>query len=99
MSIVGNENCTEYAFGNKFNGHRFCKTCGVQVYIKVHGPPASFFEGWSDARKAAVKGRFEILPVRLRVLNEVEWDQLKVVRRDEGTEGFEVDWATSEEKE
>lgn len=59
--------------------------------MQIHGPPKAVFDSWPEARKKAVRGNFEILPVRVSILNDVEWDHLKVQRTDEGTEGYTVD--------
>jgi len=91
VTIVSEENCTEYVFGRKFTGHRFCKICGVPVYMKIHGPPKAIFDSWPEARRNAVKGNFEILPLRIHLLNDVEWSRLHVERSDEGTEGYAVE--------
>jgi hypothetical protein len=61
------------------------------MYMEVHGPPKAVFDTWSEARKEAVRGNFEIVPIRVGVLDGVEWDQLKVERTDEGTEGYTVE--------
>lgn len=61
------------------------------MYMQIHGPPKAVFDSWSDARREAVRGNLEILPIRVRVLNDVEWDRLKVERTDEGTHGYIVD--------
>jgi hypothetical protein len=81
----------EYLFGRKFTGHHFCKTCGVPVYMQIHGPPKAVFDSWPEVRKEAVRANFEKFPIRISVLNDVEWDRLKVERTDEGTEGYTVD--------
>jgi hypothetical protein len=78
-------------FGRKFTGHQFCKICGVQVYMKIYGPPKTVFESWPEARKQAVKGNFELLPIRVGVLNDAEWKQLKIERTHVGTQGYTVD--------
>ncbi|KAH8602125.1 Mss4-like protein [Bisporella sp. PMI_857] len=91
VSIVGEENTTDYLFGRKWGGNRFCKTCGVVVYSRLYGPPKEIFDSWSDARKAFARKNFELLPIRVRTLNDVEWDQLEIKRSDEGTEGYTVE--------
>jgi hypothetical protein len=91
VTIDGVENTTEYSFGRKFSGTRFCKICGVCVYTKIHGPPKALVDSWSEARQEMVRQKVEILPIRISVLNDVEWDQLKIERTDEGTEGYVID--------
>lgn len=58
--------------------------------MQIHGPPKAVFDSWPEARREAVRGNFEILPIRVSVLDDVEWDLLKVERTDEGTEGYAV---------
>ena len=90
VSIVGEENTTVYAFNRKFQGNYFCRTCGVQLYTIPWGPPKHIFDSWSEARKEAVRPNFELRPVRIGVLDDVEWEDLKIERGDEGTEGYTV---------
>jgi hypothetical protein len=59
--------------------------------VNIYGPPKAVFDSWLEARKEAVKGNFELLPVRVAILNNVEWDQLNVTRIDEGTGGYSVE--------
>jgi hypothetical protein len=63
----------------------------VPVYMQIHGPPKVIFDSWPEAKREAVRGNFEILPIRIAVLDGVEWDQLKIERTDEGTDGYTVD--------
>jgi hypothetical protein len=69
--------------------HPFCKVCGVQVYMHVYGP--KFKEEWSEETRKMVRGKCEIVPVRVAALEGVKWDELKVERSDEGTEGYVLD--------
>lgn len=78
-----------YRFDRGWVGHPFCKVCGVQVYMKVFGPPVK--ESWGEEMRKMVKEKCEIFPVRLAVLEGVEWGKMKVERSDEGTEGYVVD--------
>jgi hypothetical protein len=75
-----------YRFGKSYVGHPFCKTCGVQVYMHVFGPEVK--ESWSEEMRKMVREKCEIVPVRVAVLEGVEWSELKVERSDEGTEGY-----------
>jgi len=88
VTYGGTENITEYRFGRKFIGHCFCTMYGVQIYMKVHGPPKKVFERLPVARQEALRRNFEALPVRLAVLNDFEWDILKIEKSDVGTEGY-----------
>jgi hypothetical protein len=91
VTIVGEENTTSYQYGRKFCAHHFCKTCGVPLYMRIHGPPKEVMESWPEARKELVRKNCELLPVNLKVLNDVEWKDLKISRTDEGAVGYTVD--------
>jgi len=91
VTIVGEENTSVYAFGRKFQGNYFCKTCGVQLYTVPWGPPKEVFDSFSEARKEFVRPKLELRPIRISVLDDVEWDDLKIERSDEGTEGYTVE--------
>lgn len=81
---------TEYCFGRGFTGHQFCKICGVQVGMKLHGPPQSVVDSLPPEKQEIVKEKLAIVPIRVAVLDGVEWADLKVERTDEGTEGYVV---------
>ena len=89
VHITGAENTTMYRFAKGWVGHPFCKTCGVQVYMKVFGPEVK--ESWSDEMRTMVAAKCRIVPVRVAVLEGVERGSLKVERSDEGTEGYVID--------
>ncbi|KUJ18306.1 uncharacterized protein LY89DRAFT_717883 [Mollisia scopiformis] len=91
VTISGGENTTEYLFGRKFTGHCFCKICGVPLFMRLHGPPKELVDTWSEDKQNMVKEKLEIIPIRLAVLDDVNWDELKIERSDEGTEGYVVD--------
>lgn len=64
--------------GRKFQQHRFCSVCGVSVHIgKERLPEAS--AKWPDTMRSIW---LEILPVNLRILEGVDWDQIVVKRND-----------------
>ncbi|PWY79685.1 hypothetical protein BO70DRAFT_429881 [Aspergillus heteromorphus CBS 117.55] len=83
--ITGTENATEYLFGRKFTGHRFCARCGVQVYMHLHGPPKALVVKLPAEKQEMIRRNLEIVPVRVNVLDGVEWGEVKVERSDEGT--------------
>lgn len=58
--------------------------------MMIHGPPKAIFESLPEARRNALRGNFESLPLRVRLLDDVEWEQVKVARSDEGTSGYSV---------
>lgn len=48
-------------------------------------------ESWPEARKELVRKKCSLLPINLKVLNDVEWKELKIARTDEGTVGYTVE--------
>jgi hypothetical protein len=86
--LTGSDNTTMYTFGQRFNGHPFCKNCGVQVHQHLIGPPADQLANMSEARQQMVIQKLQIQPINSRVLHGVPWDDIKVERSDEGTEGY-----------
>ncbi|RAH65716.1 GFA family protein [Aspergillus aculeatinus CBS 121060] len=78
----------EYRFGRQFTGHRFCGVCGVQLYMHLHGPPAAVVTRLSPEKQELVRRNLDVVPVRVAVLEGVEWDEIRVEREDEGTEGY-----------
>ena len=83
VTPVGEENLTEYEFGKKFTGHRFRSVCGVPVFVKL-------YDIWFEERKEMVGAKLESLPLRVSVLDDVEWDELNVKRTDEAQGGYAV---------
>ncbi|KAL1967417.1 hypothetical protein VTN77DRAFT_3202 [Rasamsonia byssochlamydoides] len=66
VTILGTENSvTEYRLGRKFSGHRFCRTCGVPVYMKLYGPPQAFVDSLPPEKQRIVQSKREIVPVSL----------------------------------
>ncbi|PYI35840.1 hypothetical protein BP00DRAFT_442251 [Aspergillus indologenus CBS 114.80] len=78
----------EYRFGRQFTGHRFCGVCGVQLYMHLHGPPAAVVARLSPEKQELVRRNLDVVPVRVPVLDGVEWEAIRVEREDEGTEGY-----------
>lgn len=91
VTIVGEGNTTAYQFGRKFCAHHFCKTCGIPLYMRIYGPPKEVVEPWPDARKEFVGKQCALLPVNLKVFNDVEWRDLRIVKTNEGAAGYAVD--------
>jgi hypothetical protein len=91
VSITGHEKTQDYTFGRKFNGHPFCKVCGVHLFLNLYGPPEEVVRGWPQGRQDMVARMLDIRPVNVRVLEGVELAELEVVRCDEGTEGYVLD--------
>ncbi|ROV93466.1 hypothetical protein VPNG_09633 [Cytospora leucostoma] len=88
--LVGKENTTTYAFGRKFNQAPFCKTCGVACYGVTVGPPQEVIERLPEEKKAFVERLRRIQPLYVRAMNGVEWDEIRIERNDDGTQGYEV---------
>jgi hypothetical protein len=91
VTIVDAKNTTSYQFGRKLVEHHFCKTCGVPLYMTVVGPPKEALDSWSEERKEMVKKKSGLCPINIRVLNDVEWDNLAIEKCNEGTEGYTID--------
>lgn len=79
-----------YQFGSKFSGAPFCKTCGIHCFGNLYGPPKEVLATWPEARQAVVKKKLMIQPLNIRVLDNVEWDELKWEKLDVGTEGYRL---------
>ncbi|KAF7968480.1 hypothetical protein HWV62_30505 [Athelia sp. TMB] len=58
-----------YALGPKMISYQFCATCGVCVFLAVHGPPDAVVATLPPARQALVKAKREIRPVNIRALD------------------------------
>lgn len=90
VSIIGKEETTTYAFGRKFNQSPFCKTCGIACYGVTVGPPQEVVDRLPEEKKAFVERIRRIQPLSVRALHGVEWDEIKIEKSDEGTEGYVV---------
>lgn len=90
VSLFGEENTTMYAFGRKFNQNYFCTNCGVACYGLPVGPPKEVVDRLPDDKKALVERTRRIRQLCVRAMNGVEWDEIKIGRSDEGTEGYVV---------
>lgn len=88
---MGDENMTEYCFAKKFTGHRFCKVCGVQVHMKLHGPPKTMVDSLPPATQEMIREKLLIAPIRIALLDSVEYSQIKIQRSDIGTEGYVIE--------
>ena len=67
-----------YQFARKFLEHKFCSVCGVSTHIKTIGPPKEIVDKMSEVALEHRRKMLEISPVNLRVLNDVEWNELKI---------------------
>lgn len=79
-----------YAFGRKFNQFPFCKTCGVACFVIPLGPPPDVVNRLPAEKQAFVESLRRIRPLYVRAMSGVEWDEIRPVRSDEGTEGYTV---------
>jgi hypothetical protein len=59
--------------------------------MRIYGPPKEVMESWPEARKEFVRKQCALIPINLRVFNDVEWKDLKIARTDEGAVGYTVD--------
>ncbi|OBT87617.1 hypothetical protein VE02_04109 [Pseudogymnoascus sp. 03VT05] len=77
VSILGPGNSLNaYMMGRKFQQHKFCSVCGVSIHIGKEGLPEEAAK-WPDTIQSLWP---EILPVNLRILDGVDWDQIVVKR-------------------
>lgn len=58
--------------------------------MRLHGPPKELVDTWSETRQKMVKEKLEIVPIRVAVLDDLDWDELTIERSDVGTEGYEI---------
>jgi hypothetical protein len=89
VRIFGSGEAQDYRYGQRFVGFPFCKVCGVHVYLSVYGPPKTFVDRLSEDKKEFVRRNLDLVPVNIRVLDDVDFRGLKIERLDEGTEGYE----------
>lgn len=81
----------EYCFGRNFTAHRFCSVCGVHVDMKLYGPPEEVVDSVPEAKQKLVRRNLAIEPVRVAVLDDIEWTDINIRRSDEGTGGYVFD--------
>ncbi|KAJ3176253.1 hypothetical protein HDU87_005468 [Geranomyces variabilis] len=94
VCVQGAVDLTGYRFGRKMLEHKFCSTCGVNMYIAVLGPPKEIVDTFSEARKEMVRKKLDCVCVNIRALDmdEDEWDSLKIKReRDDSDPAYVVD--------
>ena len=91
VTILGREKTKDYTFGRKFNGHPFCKGCGVHLYMNLYGPPKEVVNNLPGEKKEVVRKMLEIQPINVRALEKLVWTDIKVLRSDEGAEGYVLD--------
>jgi hypothetical protein len=78
VSFVGTSNLNTYLFGNKYHAHKSCKNCGVPVYIDSFvGPAKEVYETWPEEKQKQREQYISYIPVNIRCLEGVEWDQIK----------------------
>jgi len=83
FSVDGAENTTAYIWVERPHlAHKFCKTCGVPVFIEVVLPPKSATADWDPKKLAEVEKDAGGRGVNIRVLNDVEWDKMKIHKYD-----------------
>lgn len=71
-----------------------CKTCGVQVFTNLYGPPITVFDKLPPERKAyaleVYHKNMSLQPLNVRAIEgfQVLSETLNIKRSDEGTEGY-----------
>ncbi len=90
VSLAGADNARDYLFGRKFGSQSFCRGCGVVVFQKLYGPPRHVVDAWPEARQEMYRRKMDVLPLNIRALDGVEWDELEIQRSDEGTDGYDI---------
>lgn len=60
----------------------------MHVFLNVYGPPKEIVDKLPEAKREFVRKNLQIQPVNIRVLEGVEWEDLKIERSDEGTDGY-----------
>lgn len=56
--------------------------------MKLHGPPKTVVENLPAEKQKMVQEMLAIVPLRLSVLDGVEWSDCHIKRSDEGTAGY-----------
>lgn len=71
-----------------------CKTCGVQIFTNLYGPPITVFDKLPPERKAyaleVYHKNMSLQPLNLRAMEAFQQlsETIKIKRTDEGTEGY-----------
>ncbi|KAJ6032563.1 hypothetical protein N7540_003295 [Penicillium herquei] len=84
---IKEDNCSIY---QRFNGHCFCRVRGVHVFIKLHGPLKAVVDSLSADKQKYVQELLSIFPLRLPVLDDIEWSDCHIGRSDEGKAGYVI---------
>lgn len=91
----------EYRYNKGRNAIHHCSSCGVMVFMVIHGPPnlAEILEKLkkeNPERYRVAKGMTELnlslQPLNVRTLEGIDWECIRqrVERTDEGTEGYVI---------
>ncbi|KAH7385017.1 Mss4-like protein [Cadophora sp. MPI-SDFR-AT-0126] len=70
---------TYYSFGRKFRTYAFCPVCGVCVWVKKSDLTLQEYNAYGDADEDYDVWK-SFMNVNLRVLEGVEWDDIKIER-------------------
>ncbi|KAK1774229.1 hypothetical protein QBC45DRAFT_425599 [Copromyces sp. CBS 386.78] len=92
----------EYKYNKGRNAIQHCSTCGVMVFMVIHGPPnlAEILERLKkenperyQAVKALAELNLSLQPLNVRTLERVDWEDIgqRVEITDEGTGGYVLD--------
>lgn len=71
-----------------------CKTCGVQIFTNLYGPPITVFDKLPPERKAyaleVYHKNMSLQPLNMRAMEGFQLlsETINIKRTDEGTEGY-----------
>lgn len=100
VRIHGRENGWEYGGlkaelgAMKMGAVVHCRTCGVQVFTNLYGPPITVFDKLPPERKAyaleVYHKNMSLQPLNMRAMEGFQLlsETIKIKRTDEGTEGY-----------
>jgi hypothetical protein len=58
--------------------------------MNLHGPPKTVVESLSVEKQEMVQKMLAMVPLRLSILDGVEWSDCHIKRSDQGTEGYAI---------
>jgi hypothetical protein len=66
-----------YQFASKRVEHKFCSICGVTTHIVPVRPPKDVLDDMSDIEREITSKLLQVMPINIRVLNNVNWQDVK----------------------
>lgn len=91
VTVIGREHTKDYICGAGVQGWPFCRVCAVHVFANAYGPPNEIMETWPESRQAEIREQWDVLPLNLRALEDIDLNLFSVERSDEGTDGYVLD--------